>query len=72
MGLTGELFRGEISDFERDKRVPPPPVLLAYARVAGVYIDALFDDDVDLSANLPCSPNHEGLRRKANKTSRKS
>src|SRR5690349_16250464 len=39
LGLADALIREDISEFERDRRVPPLPVLLEYARVAGVYID---------------------------------
>ena len=65
MGLGDFLLREEISDFERGRRVPPLPVLLEYARVAGVYMDALVDDQLDLPFRLPCSPRHEGVRRRA-------
>jgi hypothetical protein len=45
--------------------VPPLPVLLQYARAAGVYVDTLIDDALDLPAKLPSFPKHEGLKRKA-------
>jgi transcriptional regulator with XRE-family HTH domain len=64
LGLVDVLIREDISEFERDRRVPPLTVLLEYARVAGIYIDALVDDEVDLPARLPCSPKSEGVRRK--------
>jgi transcriptional regulator with XRE-family HTH domain len=67
MGLTDFLLREEVSDFERGRRVPPLPVLLEYARVAGVYMDALVDDQLDLPVRLPCSPKHEGVRRHASR-----
>lgn len=64
MGLTDQLIREDISEFERDRRIPPLQVLLKYAQAAGVYIDALVDDEVDLPNELPCSPKHVGLKRK--------
>lgn len=64
MGLPDFLLREEISDFERGRRIPSLPVLLEYARVAGVFMDALVDDQLDLPVRLPCSPKHEGLRRR--------
>lgn len=67
MGLMGFLLREEISDFERGRRVPPLPVLLEYARVAGVYMDALVDDHLDLPVSLPCSPKQEGVRHRASR-----
>jgi transcriptional regulator with XRE-family HTH domain len=48
-----------ISDYEIDKSEPPLPVLLSYARVAGVCVDALIDDDLDLPARLPARPKHK-------------
>lgn len=42
------LFIGQISQFEQDKREPPLPLLLQYARVAGVSLEALVDDDLEL------------------------
>jgi transcriptional regulator with XRE-family HTH domain len=64
MRLSDFLLREEISDFERGRRVPSLPVLLEYAHVAGVYMDALVDDQLDLPIRLPCSPKHEGIRRR--------
>jgi transcriptional regulator with XRE-family HTH domain len=64
MGLSGEVTREEISKFERGVRLPPLPVLLGYGNAAGVYVDALIDDGVNLPARLPCAPKHEGTRRK--------
>ncbi len=37
-----------ISDFENSKSEPNLFVLLAYARLAGVYVDFLIDDKLDL------------------------
>jgi transcriptional regulator with XRE-family HTH domain len=68
LGLADVLIREDISEFERDRRIPPLPVLLEYARVAGIYIDALVDDEVDLPAHLPCSPKSEGVRRRRPKS----
>jgi transcriptional regulator with XRE-family HTH domain len=42
------VFAGHISQFEQGKREPPLPLLLRYARVAGVGLEALVDDDLDL------------------------
>ena len=37
-----------ISQYEQDKREPPLPVLLKYARLAGVIVDVLIDDKLKL------------------------
>lgn len=58
MGLEQELVREEISAFERGVRVPPLPVLLKYARVAGVCLDVLVDDEINLPRKLPSKPGH--------------
>ena len=65
LGLADELLREEISDFERNVREPTLPVLLAYARTAGVWMDVLVDDELDLPARLPSATKHEGVRRKS-------
>ena len=61
MRLTGELVREEISAFELGKREPPLPILLHYGDLAGVYVDVLIDDDVDLPDKLPASPKSTGV-----------
>lgn len=69
MGLKDELLREEISDFERNKRVPSLDVVLQYARAANVTVEALIDDDLILPESLPANPKSEGVRSK--KSSRK-
>lgn len=46
--LQRSISREEISKYERGLRVPPLLVLLRYARAAGVSMDVLVDDDLDL------------------------
>ncbi len=58
LGLTDEIFQDYISAYERGVREPPLPVLLTYARVAGVCLDVLVDDDLKLPARLPGMPKH--------------
>lgn len=43
-----KLAVGHISDFERDKREPPLPALLRYAEAAGVPLETLVDDRLEL------------------------
>jgi transcriptional regulator with XRE-family HTH domain len=50
LGLKGKIIREEISQFERGLREPPLPVLLRYARLAGVSMDVIVDDKLDLPA----------------------
>lgn len=43
-----ELVQGTISTYELGKREPSLPLLLAYARLAGISTDVLIDDELDL------------------------
>ncbi len=63
LGESDELFRSSISAYERGVREPPLPVLLKYARIAGVYVDALIDDESDLPESIPSPMKNEGIRR---------
>jgi transcriptional regulator with XRE-family HTH domain len=42
--------------WETGKNEPPLPVLLAYARCIGVWVDVLIDDALDLPPIKPISP----------------
>lgn len=53
------LYPGHISLYESSQREPPLPVLLRYARIAGVYVDVLIDDELDLPEHLPYKPEDE-------------
>lgn len=55
---------GQISEFETGKREPSLPLLLRYARLAGVWMDVLVDDELNLPAKLPSAKKHEGVRRR--------
>lgn len=50
--ITGLLnfdgYYGRISDYELGKRQPTVLTLLAYARLAGIHIDDLVDDDIGI------------------------
>jgi transcriptional regulator with XRE-family HTH domain len=56
--LDVDLTQNRISEYERGTGEPPLPVLLKYARVAGVCVDVLIDDEQDLPAKLPAKPKH--------------
>jgi transcriptional regulator with XRE-family HTH domain len=52
LGFSDVLFRSNISQYEHGRREPPLPVLLRYARVAGVVVEILIDDELTLPAKL--------------------
>jgi transcriptional regulator with XRE-family HTH domain len=56
-----------ISQYESGKREPPLPVLLRYAELANVYVDALIDDRVHLPEKLPARVKHAGVKRGSRK-----
>lgn len=58
LGFEDVLVYNRISDYELGKREPPLPILLQYARVAGVSTDVLIDDARDLPAKLPAKAKH--------------
>jgi transcriptional regulator with XRE-family HTH domain len=53
------MVYSRISEFESGKGEPSLPVLLQYARVAGVCVDVLIDDELELPAKLPARPKHK-------------
>jgi transcriptional regulator with XRE-family HTH domain len=63
LGLPEKLIQTSISGYERGAREPSLLVLLEYARVAGVYIDVLVDDDLELPEKLPANPKSVGVKR---------
>jgi len=43
------VYPGHVSEFERGKREPSLLALLRYARAAGVAVEVLIDDGLDLA-----------------------
>jgi transcriptional regulator with XRE-family HTH domain len=58
LGLKEKLLRAAVSGYELGNIEPPLPVILQYARVAGICTDVLLDDDLDLPTKLPAKPKH--------------
>ncbi len=63
LGLSEKLFRTAVSNYELGTSEPPLPVQLEYARIAGICMDVLVDDELDLPDKLPGKANHEGIKR---------
>jgi transcriptional regulator with XRE-family HTH domain len=64
LGVEDQILYNRISDYERDKNEPTLMVLLQYARLANVHMEALVDDALDLPHKLPAPTKTEGTRRK--------
>lgn len=52
-----------ISEYEQGLREPSLMILLDYARLAGVHMEALVDDELDLPDNLPGTTQHKEIKR---------
>lgn len=61
-GNEDGLFRSSISGYELGTRVPPPNVILSYAKIANVYADVLIDDNLNLSPEkIPYKEKNTGV-----------
>jgi transcriptional regulator with XRE-family HTH domain len=63
LGVEDLMPYTRISKFELDQLEPPLPVLLQYARVAGVHMEDIVDDELDLPAKLPGNVRYRGIAR---------
>lgn len=57
--LDDELTREELSAYERGVREPSLLTLLTFARAAGIMMDLLIDDKLNLPARLPATSKRE-------------
>jgi transcriptional regulator with XRE-family HTH domain len=53
-----KIYVGYIGSYEINERIPTLLVTLAYARAAGIPMEILVDDDLDLPKKLPAKPKH--------------
>ena len=62
LGFEDELIQAHISAYERkrENRVPPLGVVLQYARCAGVNMEVLVDDGLDLPDRLAAGVKADG------------
>ena len=61
-----EMHPGRISEWERNLREPFAKVLLAYADLAGIHVEDLINDKVDLPSKLPGEVHHGVIPRSKN------
>lgn len=55
---------GHISELERGLREPTLPLLLRYSRIAGVPMEVLADDELDLPEGLPAKAGYEWVMKR--------
>ena len=67
LGLESSIDRTYISKYETGILEPPLRVLLRYADLAGVHLEVLADDELELPAKIPSSPKSVGVRKKPKK-----
>lgn len=67
LGLAEMMHYGRISEYEQDKREPTLMTLLAYARVAGVHLEDIVDDNLELPRKLPGNVHYRGVTRRSKK-----
>lgn len=67
-----KIYPGNISRFEQGLREPPPLILLAYARAAGISVEVLIDADFELPEQLALRATQEskvfGQEKRCTKT----
>jgi transcriptional regulator with XRE-family HTH domain len=71
LGLAGVISRNNLSVYESGRREPSLLVLLKYAQAAGVCLDILVNDSLDLPNKIPSVPKHEVVAPTARKSLRK-
>jgi transcriptional regulator with XRE-family HTH domain len=49
LGVLGLIDHTTISKYELDKNEPPLAILLAYARLAGIPVEQIIDDELELT-----------------------
>lgn len=57
--LKGIIYQSNVSGYELGEREPPLPILLKYAQLAGICLNVLVNDELELPAKLPAKPKHK-------------
>jgi transcriptional regulator with XRE-family HTH domain len=65
LNLVDEVDYTNISKYELGRNEPPLNTLLRYARVAGVHLEDIVDDELELPESLPGKVRYQGIRRSA-------
>ena len=65
LGVEDLMPYTRISKYERGELEPPLPVLLQYARAAGVHMEDIVDDELDLPDRLPGNVRYKGIKHRS-------
>ena len=65
LGFEDSMDYRRISEFELGTTEPHLSVLLQYARAAGVHMEDIVDDELDLPEKIPGKVKYKGLKRKS-------
>lgn len=65
LGLEDEVEYTNISKYELGRNEPPLTTLLKYARIAGVHLEDIVDDELDLPTRLPGNVRYKGIKAKS-------
>src|SRR5712692_8850922 len=65
LGLVDEVEYTNISKYELGRNEPPLTTLLGYARIAGVHLEDIVDDELDLPERLPGDVKYRGIKRRS-------
>src|ERR1700730_15300337 len=65
LGLEEQMDYRRISEFERGTTEPHLSVVLQYARAAGVHMEDIVDDELDLPETLPGNVRSKSIKRKS-------
>lgn len=58
------LYARHVDDYEKDRRIPPLEVVLAYARAAGVSMEVIVDNKLDLPEQIPPPQELDGIMKR--------
>ena len=61
------LHRASITEYEKGRREPPSLILLAYSKVANIFMEVLVDDVLDLPNMIPSDEKSLGKRKRVTK-----
>ena len=63
--LEEEVDYTNISKYELGRNEPPLSTLLRYSRLAGVHLENIVDDELELPERLPGDVIYQGIKRKS-------